>query len=253
MRSNAIFSLSLALLISLSFASSSKDYIIPSASLSYKLNTDGSVNVHVEIAYRFTSGSFTELYVQLPPDLQISGASGSCALHQCAFRTQMNEGWRELVLASSFHAGEQETATFDYTISGEILAQKDSSQFFYKLWGDQWQKPVGTLTATVEFPGSASQVQYFTHPYRLQYEMTEQPNSVTIVSNNHPAITYLELNAVMPTGWFSNLPKADNYMSRQEIIDGETKEAKAEKQRELLGLAVCHECTHGVSTMFYGR
>jgi uncharacterized membrane protein len=236
MRTNAFFILSLALLVSFPFAASEKEYSIPSADISYKLNPDGTINARQQINYRFASGSFTELYIQLPPDLQISGASGFCAKKKCTFRTQMNEGWRELVLAGNFQSGESETATFDYIVSSEILSQKDASQFFYKLWGDQWQKPVGTLTATVEFPGRVTETQYFLHPSRVQYGASSQARTLTIVSKNHPARTFLELNAIMPKGWFSNLPQAKNYMTAAEIAEGEAKEAENAKFLALVRL-----------------
>ncbi len=232
------FLLSLILLISLSFAASTKDYQLTSANLNYKLNPDGTVSVHTEINYYFSSGTFSELYVQLPPDLQITDPTGSCAGRQCSFKTQMNQGWRELVLSGSFLAGQHEIAVFDYKINDNVLAQKDASQFFFKLWGDQWQKPVGTLTATVEFPGDAYQVTYFTHPYNIQYETTAQSNSIKIVSINHPAGTYLEVNTLMPKEWFSGLPQAKNFMTRQDVIDGENRGAEAEKTKQQIGFVL---------------
>ena len=85
-------------------------------------------------------GSFSELYVQNPPELVITDMSGYCEGATCEFYSQMNEGWRELVVKSSFSSGTV-TAVFNYKIEGEILGQKDASQFFFKLWGDQWTKP----------------------------------------------------------------------------------------------------------------
>ncbi len=232
----AFFLLCFALLFSLPFAAPAKNYQITSADINYRLNADGTVDVHQEISYYFSSGTFSELYLQLPPGLQISDPSGRCTEKQCAFKTQMNQGWRELVVSSAFSSGEHETAVFNYKIYGEVLAQKDAAQFFFKLWGDQWQKSVGTLTATVEFPGSASQVQYFTHPYYAQYETAAQRGSIKIASINHPAGTFLEINALMPIEWFSSLPQAKNYLSRQDILDGEQKEADAEVFRQQAGV-----------------
>ncbi|MFH1471233.1 MAG: DUF2207 domain-containing protein [Candidatus Micrarchaeota archaeon] len=229
------FLLSLMFLISASFAAS-KEYQIPSANLNYKLNPDGTIDVHQEITYRFSSGTFSELYIRLPPDLQIAEPTGHCTEKQCSFRTQMNEGWRELVLSSSFSAGQRETAVFEYKLRDNVLAQRDSAQFFFKLWGDQWQKQVGTLTAVVEFPGDASKITYFTHPYDILYEVRTQSNSITIVSPNHPAETYLEVNFLMPKEWFSGLPNAKNFMTSQEIIEGEKSGIEFEKKMEEIGL-----------------
>ena len=220
------------LLVSLSSAASAKDYQMPGAVLNYTLNPDGTIDVHEEISYEFSSGEFSELYIQLPPDVRISGETGHCKESICAFRTQMNQGWFELVLSGQFSAGQHETAVFDYRIEGVMLSQKDAAQFFFKLWGDQWQKPVAALTATVVFPGDVSQVAYFIHPQVIQYGITAQQNALVISSKGHPAKTYLEANILMPSEWFQGLPPAERYMTRQEIIDGEKKEAASGKTGE---------------------
>ncbi len=238
MSKKALFFLAFALLLALPFAASTKSYSITSADVTYKINPDGTVDARQEISYRFSSGTFSELYVQLPPDLRISGESGRCAAKACSFRTQMNQGWRELVLSGSFPSGSSETVVFEYTMQGEVLDQKDTAQFFFQLWGDQWQQPVGTLTATVEFPGSAAHVQSFMHPYSRTYETSSQPSSLKMISQDHPPGTYMEMNALMPREWFSALPQAKNYMSKQDIIDGESKEMEAEKAKQQLGFAI---------------
>jgi uncharacterized membrane protein len=212
------------LLVSLVVAKSY--YTIPAVKVDYYLNSDGTVNVAEDITYDL-SGSFTEMYVQLPPDLQISNASGYCLQKNCEFYTQMNGGWRELVLRSSY-SNERVDAVFIYTVNGEVLAQKDSAQFFYKLWGDQWEKSPGTLDATVHLPGDVSQTTYFVHPPGLNYQNKSGGQAIEIISANHPARTYLETNIIMPSSWFSGLPKATKYMSKQEIIDGEKAYAQNE-------------------------
>lgn len=221
-----------ALLVSLSSAAHAQDYQIPSAIVQYTLDPNGTVDVHEEISYYFASGEFSELYIQLPPDVRIEGETGHCTERSCSFRTQMNQGWFELVLSGKYSAGQHETAVFDYSIGDIMLSQKDAAQFFFKLWGDQWQKPVGTLTATVVFPGNVSQVAYFIHPQIIHYGITAQQNALVISSNGHPAGTYLEANILMPSEWFSGLPPAKKYMTRQEIIDGERKEAASGKTGE---------------------
>ena len=59
-----------------------------------------------------------------------------------------------------------------------------------------------------------------------------------IISKDHPADTYLEINALMPREWFSDLPQAKNYMAKQDIIDGENKEMEAEKLKQQAGFFI---------------
>ena len=90
MSKKTLFFLAFALLFSLSFAASTKSYDIIGANIGYKINADGTVDVRQEISYGFSSGTFSELYMRLPPDLKITGASGRCTRKACAFRTQMS-------------------------------------------------------------------------------------------------------------------------------------------------------------------
>jgi uncharacterized membrane protein len=206
----------LFILVSLSFA---KDYSIPSATVTYILNPDGTISVEERITYEL-SGSFHQLYIQKPPELPISNLSGYCEDANCTFSTTMYKGWRELRLDGSFN-DQTITAVFKYTILGEILEQKDCAQFFYKLWGDRWEKPVEKLTAIVIFPNDSSQVEYFIHPVSDNIQAIQSNNTITIVSYSHPSYTYLEINSVMPKEWFSTLRMATEYMTKDEIIEGE--------------------------------
>lgn len=174
-----------------------RDFSIPSTAVYYTLQQDGSVLVHEEIAYAL-SGSFHELYIQLPTDLQVRNESGYCQNRQgCEFRTQYNEGYFELVLAGDY-ADEAVTAVFDYALDGEILEQQDAAQFFYKLWGDTWEKPVGNLVAIVYLPSegilpeNAYGSRFFVRPAGVSVE--QHPGYIALQSPNHPAKTFLEVN-----------------------------------------------------------
>jgi len=218
MKKQIISIIFLFVIISFSFA---KDYSIPSATVTYILNQDGTISVEERITYEL-SGSFHQLYLQKPPELPISNLSGYCEDANCTFSTTMYEGWRELRLDGSFN-DQAVTAVFKYTILGEILEQKDCAQFFYKLWGDRWEKPVEKLTAIIVFPNDTSQVEYFIHPVSDKIQTIQSNNTITIVSYSHPSYTYLEINAVMPKEWFSTMRMATEYMTKDEIITGEKK------------------------------
>ena len=220
MKLMAIFVLALASL------AAAKDYSVQSAELDYYLNPDGTINVVEHITYDL-DGSFYQLYVQKPLDLDIENASGYCARKECTFSQVPYEGWDELRLDGDFQ-DERIDAYFMYTVKGEILEQKDASQFFYKLWGDQWEKGVGTIDARIHLPGDVSQASYFMHPPGRDYRVNASGRTLEIVSVDHPAKTYLELNLVMPKGWFSGLRRAERYMTRSEIEDGERAYARNE-------------------------
>lgn len=231
-----IAALFLFMLCPLSFAD--KDYSLPQARVDYWLNADGTIRVTENITYSLScSGDcFHELYVQKPTDLRIRDASGYCieagcpsCSQQCGFFTQYNEGWFELVLRDDDgYASTTYYAVFEYTIEDEILEQEDAAQFFFKLWGEHWEKPVGTLTAVVHLPGDSAETEVFVHPVSGSIRAEKQGKDIVITSPGHPSRTYLEANIVMPKEWFSSLRRAPNFMTRQEIIDGEKSYIAAE-------------------------
>ena len=222
--------LALALAFALAFSClvQAKSYSVPAAAVDYYLQPDGTVNVEQRVTYEL-SGQFTELYLQEPTGLQISNEQGYCEGRQsCSFFTQQNNGWHELVLRDAFDS-DTVTAVFDYTISGELLEQRDTAQFFYKLFGDQWTVPIGRLTATVHMPPGVQYTDYFVHPPGLNYEIQDEKSELSIVSLNHPSGTYLEVNMLFPKGGVSGLRTASNYMGAQEIRDGENAYVKQEQ------------------------
>src|SRR3989339_864490 len=234
-----------------------KDYAVSVVQLDYYLNYDGTVNVTERISYDL-DGQFTELYRQLPPDMKISNESGYCINKKCQFYTQMNQGYYELVLKSSY-GNEKVTIVFNYIVDGQILEQKDAAQFFYKLWGDQWEKSIGKLEATIHMPDDASQTSYFIHPPYDSIKSTTSGNNITITSLNHPSKTYLEMNLLMPQSWFSNLPKATKYMTKQEIETGEKSYIQNEKTKGLViwilfgGLVLLLPMAYFLLYIKYGR
>ncbi|MDD5337587.1 MAG: DUF2207 domain-containing protein, partial [Candidatus ainarchaeum sp.] len=258
MKGKILFAIVIAALAFSSAAfSASGSFSIPRASVDYYLNPDGTVYVQENITY-VLDGSFTELYLQKPPDLAIVNASGYCEQKDCSFYTQMNNGWRELVLRGNY-SHEMVNAVFTYTLEGQVLEQKDCAQFFYKLWGDQWQESIGVLHATVHLPGNASQTQYFVHPPYGSITNYTGTNSISVVSLDHPAQTYLEINMVMPGEWFSSLRKAPNYMSKAEIVKGEQDYINGENLRHtiflfmLYGLVAVLPVAFILLYLIYGR
>ncbi|MEM4295306.1 MAG: DUF2207 domain-containing protein [Candidatus Anstonellales archaeon] len=210
-------------MLSLSF---SKFYSNPYANLVYTLNKDGSITVHEEIVYDIscpTSDCYHELYTWHPSDISISSASGKCLETTCSFFTSFNGQRYEMILRKEggFTTGRY-SAVFDYTIKSEILEQKDVAQFFYKVWYDQWEKDVDDLKITINIPGYVNDTIYFIHPNKSTISTNAYDNKIIISSYKHPANQYLEINLLMPKEWFSNLRKADNYMTKDDIIRGET-------------------------------
>ncbi len=206
------------LLISSCFA---KSYSIESATLDYYINSDGSIIVVENITYVFESGNFTQIYLQKPIDMNISDTAGICVQKDCKFFEQNLDGWHELVLESNFE-NEKVTAIFEYKLHNQIFEQKDTVQFFYKLWGDQWSEKLENLNITIHLLPDEYDYEFFLHPSILNYEVEAGSTKIHISSKEHPKLTYLEINLLMPKKLFYDLPPAFDYIEKQSIIKGET-------------------------------
>jgi len=215
----------------------SKSYSIPHAQIDYYMNSDGSIFVFENITYSLESGQFTQLYLQKPMDLQIENATGACFPNSCRFFEQNNQGWHELVLESDFNSPQTANAVFEYKLNNQILNQKDTSQFFYKLWGETWSEEVETLEARIHLPFGFYDYEFFIHPPLRTYEVDAGHSTIKIISKNHPAYTYLEANLLFPPDTFSpDLPNAKNYMTKKEIIYGEKEYSQNQQNAQLIGL-----------------
>lgn len=215
----AILFLTFASLICIICANS---YQISNADLNYYVNTDGSIIAIENITYILNSGDFTQLYLQKPPDLEITNATGYCIGANCEFFEQNLDGWHELVLESDFQ-NEKISAVFEYKIHNQVLSQEDTAQFFYKLWGEQWKTNIDNLKITIHLPPSEYEYGFFLHPPNLNFDVNTSGSKIELISKNHPPNTYVEMNLLLPKDIFHNLPRAQNYMSKEQIIAGEEK------------------------------
>ncbi len=213
----------LALMMCLSFA---KVYYIPSAEISYTISGNGLVHVKETIHYNLIceGDKFRELYIAKPPELEIMNPSGSCTGDDCSFRVdepgKSVSGDRELVLSLSKGCGEV-SAIFEYDVKA-IKLYNDTAQFYYKLWGDEWEKAT-KLTVNIIMPGNAAETEHFLHySYPEKPEVIMQSNKI-IIRTEQPAGQMLEINLLMPLAWFeeSEYYYYDLKHSKKDIIEAE--------------------------------
>ncbi|MEM3369523.1 MAG: DUF2207 domain-containing protein [Candidatus Micrarchaeia archaeon] len=199
-------------------------YSNPTAFVIYKLNSDGTINVHEEITfylYCTPYNCYHELYTWHPLLLNIKNESGRCVETNCRFYTNLGIGRYEMVLRKDegFRSGIY-TAIFEYTLPEEILEQKDTAQFFYKIWYDEWPKEIGKLNIKIVLPGPASETVFYTHNF-TESQINIKENQIEIIAFNYPSERYYEINLLMPKEWFSKLRKPFIVMTKEQIIKGE--------------------------------
>ncbi|MFH1221689.1 MAG: DUF2207 domain-containing protein [Candidatus Micrarchaeota archaeon] len=197
-----------AVLVCAAFA---KDFSMSSATADYTIHDDGSVHVVETINYNLYDCSddpFSELYLQKPPSLELSNATGHCVGTTCKFRIDEPAASishdRELILELTDKRCGDVTAVFEYDIK-IIVKYQDGAQFYYKLWGDQWEKST-QFTVNIDFPGDVKDAKSYLH-YGYYADkppvMTQAGQQISIFVPNQPPKQLLEINVLMPLSWFT--------------------------------------------------
>ncbi len=212
---------------------SAKDYSITNAELTYTINPNGIVHVNERITYSL-HGCFRELYLAKPTDLVIKNAGGYCENAGCTFRIDEPHfsvsGERELILSlDSGGCDNTVTAVFDYDVYA-IKLYNDTAQFYYKLWGDQWEKSV-PLKIKIILPGDVKHTTYYIHSFS-DFQNSSKGNSI-LISAHQPSQSYLEINLLMPLEWFeghgADIYYYDYDFLKADIIQIEERQASEQK------------------------
>jgi hypothetical protein len=100
---------------------------------------------------------------------------------------------------------ELRTFTIGYRLSGLAIAYDDVVDVNLKVWGDEWEEPLGRLTATMILPGSASGPEYrvFGHPVHVRGDVTRESDRALLRALDIPAGQFVELRVS-----FSRRPRA---------------------------------------------
>jgi uncharacterized membrane protein len=193
------------LLPSLTFA---RSLSIDNYSIDYTLNSNGLINVSENLTYTL-DGCYTELYLQKPISLEILNASGLCVNKECNFRHDLTgtpTGDQELVLKGNY-CDETVKLNFSYDIVNLINKLQDGKfQFFYKMYGEDTYYDTN-LNLSLTIPGDFKDTEYFLHSKGHDLKIT---NNKMLISKNVIVNEIIEINLLMPNGWFENTEYIQN-------------------------------------------
>ncbi len=90
--------------------------------------------------------------------------------------------------------------TIKYKLSGLAIAYDDVVDVNFQVWGDEWQEPLGQLSALMLLPGDASGEQFFVwgHPVSVRGDTTKGAVDATLRAENIPAEQFVEMRVVFP-------------------------------------------------------
>ncbi len=179
---------------------SARDYSLESADVNVTVFPEGIVHVQESLTYHF-DGTFFEVYRQVYPPQggSIENLQGYLeGFSSDHYVTEVHGGY-ELVCALPTPTPDQVTFITSYDYYGGLKVYNDVSELHYKLWGDEWEKPLHGLSATITIvPASGSDITYWIHPNDYTKTATINRNKITVQTDEIPANSWYEIRAIFP-------------------------------------------------------
>jgi len=217
-----VLPLSLGVIINLT-SRQQKDYSLENANVNILINPDGSAYIQEIINYRF-KGCYKEVYrvPKLSPSVNdpyyLKSISGYCE-PECEIQ---NRGYE---FAGVYNSICDTDVSFhvNMDVTNTISKGEDLTQFHYKVWGIEWEKPLKELNSRITFPENVVITDIFFNPFGIVKDYKIDKNIITFQAENLKG--FLEIRALMEKDSFI-LPKNHHYTRELVLKEQETYEKK---------------------------
>lgn len=181
-------------------SANAKDYTLEGATTNITVDPSGIVHVEESISYVF-EGNYNEVFreLQVSPGESIQNIKGHCSDETCKFSVNPTPEGYELVGSLPNPTPEKVTFFVSYDHYGAVKVHKDVSEFHYKLWGNEWEKPLGGLRGSITLPvKNESEIQYWIHPTGYTQEANVEHNVINLRTNEIPPNQWYEIRVAFP-------------------------------------------------------
>lgn len=213
--------------ITLVSADDDKSYSIDQAFIELTVGNNGLL--HVEEIYDYTfDGSFNGVYRDIPLKTGESIDNITVTTDGAYSVTKVTDEGNKKHLKIYLYADEAHTRQISdtevyvyisYDMKNTVTIFNDVAGLQYKLWGEDWEKGVDTLTAIVHLPGNES-ISYFLNPQEYNSSSSLTNDTISVTSNHIPSGEFYELLVLMPVSDFDNATYAKhvNENGREKIM-----------------------------------
>lgn len=181
-------------------SSASAKYSLEGAETNIIVNASGITHVEESVSYAF-DGDYTDIHRELKalPGESIRNVKGRCSDKACKLRVEpIPEGYR-LIGELPDSTPEKLTLFISYDYYGAVKVHRDVSEFSYKLWGGEWEKPLKSLKGNIMLPvKNESEIRYWTHPIAYTQEANIENNVVSLRTGEIPSTQWYEIRVVFP-------------------------------------------------------
>jgi uncharacterized membrane protein len=181
-------------------SASARDYTLDGATTNITVNPGGIVHVEESISYTF-EGHYNRVFRKLivEPGQSIQNIKGHCSDEACEFSVNPTSEGYELVGSLPETTPEKLVFYISYDFYGAVKVHKDISELHYKLWGDEWDKPLGSLKGKITLPvKNESELQYWIHPTGYTKDVSVENNVINLETKEIPSNQWYEIRVAFP-------------------------------------------------------
>ncbi|MFQ5974815.1 MAG: DUF2207 domain-containing protein [Candidatus Hydrothermarchaeales archaeon] len=189
----------LAILVSVSPVYA-RDYSLKSATAEVVIDSDGIVHVTESITYTFI-GTYREVFRQVypPPGGSIENFEIKCLGQPCKGRVDTISGGYELVGVLPQPTPSEIVFVVSYNYYRGLKVYDDISELHFKLWGEEWEKPLGKMEATIHLPqGAGVNAKYWLHPKAFAKIDLIEEDIIIVETGRIPSKSWYEIRAAFP-------------------------------------------------------
>ncbi|KKH99448.1 hypothetical protein EO95_06180 [Methanosarcina sp. 1.H.T.1A.1] len=211
----------LLVLLCLVPSASARDYALEGAATNITIDPSGLVHVEESISYTF-EGNYQEVFriLEVSPGESIRNIQGYCSEEACNFRVEQTSEGYELIGELPTPTPKEVTFFISYDHYGAVKVHSDVSEFHYKLWGEEWEKPLGSLEGSIKLPvENENEIQYWIHPTGYTQDASLEQNVLNLKTSEIPSNKWYEIRVVFPRieSPNSSLVQVDNEAGLEKI------------------------------------
>ena len=181
-------------------SASARDYTLEEVTANITVDSQGITHVEESISYSF-DGTYHEVFRQIYPPVEgsIENIRGYCEVYECGFEVVPIAGGYELIGKLPQPTPDKITFVISYDYYRGVKVYNDVSELHFKLWGDEWEKPLNGLTATITLPvENGNNVEYWLHPDDYTKTSSIKGNVIAVNVDHIPSYRWYEIRAVFP-------------------------------------------------------
>lgn len=215
------------------------DYNLESDETTAKVNPDGSLSLTQKIRYKFEDNAHGVYYLQTlegdqrikNPSVIVKGDRDKTSSSAAYDLYKFGDVYRFKVY-KKIHEGEHFSVTYHYKITNAITNYRDVAELNFMIIGDNWQKSIDQVKATIIFPGSVKNLKAWAHgPLDGHIAVEPKKGKIVMTVDNLGKKTGVEVHTIFPLSVTPKNNKIVNKNHRQSVLKQEAALATAADEK----------------------